>query len=203
MGQSMGPVDSMGQFMGHLCPTLSELPLPQSPLAWRVTSGKAGSVEWCSHPSRVIRVTSGLALNKMAAPIRVRQNPEVPGSVRVQLLPCSVRFDGAAPVKAFMRERNGPDGELWASFRGRRLGGRERLLPHGYRGGVLQRSPTHGSDGDTQEVTLTATFDSITEWGADNVPPPLGGLANALQWGQLAQAIHSSIPVNDSEEAEP
>lgn len=93
--------------------------------------------------------------------------------------------------------------ELWASFRGRRLGGRERLLPHGYRGGVLQRSPTHGSDGDTQEVTLTATFDAITEWGADNVPPPLGGLANALQWGPLAQAIHSSIPVNDSEEAEP
>lgn len=93
--------------------------------------------------------------------------------------------------------------ELWASFRGRRLGGRERPLPHGYQGGILQRSPPSSLDSDLQEVTVTATFGAITEWEADSVPPPQGGLAHALQWGPLAQAIHSPVPDDSEEEAEP
>lgn len=139
----------------------------------------------------------------MATLIRVPAIPEENRAVRAQLLPCSIRYSGPAPVRAFLRARPGPDGELWASFRGRRLGGRERPLPHGYQGGILQRSPPSSLDSDLQEVTVTATFGAITEWEADSVPPPQGGLAHALQWGPLAQAIHSPVPDDSEEEAEP
>ncbi|NXX02144.1 RNH2C Ribonuclease, partial [Larus smithsonianus] len=83
--------------------------------------------------------------------------------------------------------------ELWASFRGRRMGGRELPLPHGYQGLLLreEEQPPSGNEGDPQDrwVTVTGTFDAITDWGADAVPPPGGGLALALQWGPIAHAV--------------
>ncbi|KAF1591442.1 UNVERIFIED_CONTAM: Ribonuclease H2 subunit C, partial [Eudyptes pachyrhynchus] len=85
-----------------------------------------------------------------------------------------------------------PPQELWASFRGRRMGGRELPLPHGYRGVLLREGePPPGDEGDPQDrwVTATGTFEVITEWGADAVPSPAGGLALALQWGPLARAV--------------
>ncbi|XP_077645750.1 ribonuclease H2 subunit C [Lonchura striata] len=119
---------------------------------------------------------------------------------RVRLLPCRVRHDGPAPVAAFLRARPGPGGELWASFRGRRLGGRELLLPPGYSGVVLRG----GEPGDPQAgwVTPAGAFGAITDWGGDAAPAPDRGLARALQWAPLARALHA--PVSDSdEEAEP
>ncbi|KAM9178049.1 ribonuclease H2 subunit C [Mergus octosetaceus] len=114
----------------------------------------------------------------MAAPVRVRAAPGgSPERLRAQLLPCRVGSDGPAPVGAFLRAQQGPGGELWASFRGRRLGGREVPLPPGYRGELLRREPPPGDEEDPKEqwVTVTATFGAITEWGADTVPPPRGG----------------------------
>ncbi|XP_049646881.1 ribonuclease H2 subunit C [Accipiter gentilis] len=144
----------------------------------------------------------------MAAGVRLRA---VPGEARprlpVQLLPCRVGRDGPAPVAAFLRTQPGPGGELWASFRGRRMGGRELPLPHGYRGVLLREGDAPPSDDkDPQErwVTVTGTFDVITDWEADVIPSPAGGLALALQWGPLAHAIHAPVPETDSsEEAEP
>lgn len=59
--------------------------------------------------------------------------------------------------------------ELWASFRGRRLGGRERPLPHGYQGGILQRSPPSSLDSDLQ-VTLPHGCATVTYICV--IPPP-------------------------------
>ncbi|XP_053908479.1 ribonuclease H2 subunit C [Cuculus canorus] len=118
----------------------------------------------------------------------------------VQLLPCRVRSDGDAPVRAFLRAREGPQGDLWASFRGRRLGGRELPLPHGFRGAVLrEEEPPHG-DPEERWLTETGTFGAVTEWGADAVPPPAMGLARALQWGSLAQALHAAVPEDDEDD---
>ncbi|XP_014814802.1 PREDICTED: ribonuclease H2 subunit C [Calidris pugnax] len=89
------------------------------------------------------------------------------------------------------------------------MGGRELPLPHGYRGVLLREDePPPGKEGDPQErwVAVTGTFDAITDWGADAVPPPSGGLAMALQWGALAHAIHAPISETEDieeEEAEP
>lgn len=59
-------------------------------------------------------VTSALALSKMATLIRVPAIPEENRAVRAQLLPCSIRYRGPAPVRAFLRARPGPDGgERW------------------------------------------------------------------------------------------
>ncbi|NXU93230.1 RNH2C Ribonuclease, partial [Xiphorhynchus elegans] len=118
-----------------------------------------------------------------------------PAPIPAQLLPCRVRHDGPAPVAAFMRVRTGPDGELWASFRGRRLGGRDLPLPPGYRG-VLLRGGEPGEPplcdlGDPQPrwVSVWGSFETIRDWGADAAPAPGRGLARALQWGTLAREV--------------
>ncbi|XP_030331269.1 ribonuclease H2 subunit C [Strigops habroptila] len=135
-----------------------------------------------------------------AEAVRLRPGPGAAAPLQAQLLPCRVQHDGPAPVAAFLRVQLGPGGELWASFRGRRMGGRDLPLPHGYRGVLLQEGdPPHGDEGRC--VTVTGTFDAIRDWGADGVPPP-GGVALALQWGDIAQAIHAPVPESDKE-AEP
>lgn len=42
-------------------------------------------------------------------------------------------------------------------------------------------------------MTVTGTFDVITDWGADAVPSPSVGLALALQWGPLAHAVSPRV----------
>uniref|UniRef100_A0A674GE80 Uncharacterized protein n=1 Tax=Taeniopygia guttata TaxID=59729 RepID=A0A674GE80_TAEGU len=126
---------------------------------------------------------------------RVRVPPgAAPEPLPVQLLPCRVQHDGPAPVAAFLRARPGPGGELWASFRGRRLGGRELPLPPGYsgvpRGGLGPLCPlTFALCPQAGWVTLTGTFGAITDWGGDAAPAPGRGLARALQWAPLARAV--------------
>ncbi|XP_062481257.1 ribonuclease H2 subunit C [Pezoporus occidentalis] len=145
--------------------------------------------------SRVTSATGGVA---MATAVRLRPSSGAAAPLQAQLLPCELRYRGPAPVAAFLRVRSGDGGELWASFRGRRMGGRDLPVPHGYRGMVLQEEdPPHGDEGRC--VTVIGTFDAIRDWGADGVPPP-GGLALTLQWGDIAQAIHA--PVIDSDEEE-
>ncbi|KAM9510722.1 ribonuclease H2 subunit C [Guaruba guarouba] len=129
------------------------------------------------------------------AAVRWRRGPAAP--LQAQLLPCGLRYHGPAPVAAFLRVQRGTGGELWASFRGRLMGGRDLPLPHGYRGMVLQEEDAPHGDED-RCVTVTGTFDAIRDWGADGVPPP-GGLALALQWGDIAQAIHAPVPESHEE----
>ncbi|XP_071657614.1 ribonuclease H2 subunit C [Patagioenas fasciata] len=141
-------------------------------------------------------VTSGVS--SMAGGTRIRSGAPGLPRLRLQMLPCRIQFNGAAPVDKFMGEPVEENGDLWASFRGRRLGGRELLLPHGFQGLVLQ------AGGDPQEpwVTVTGTFDRVMDWGADTVPSPNMGLALALQWGPVAVGIHAPV-TDDDEEAEP
>ncbi|XP_032939509.1 ribonuclease H2 subunit C [Catharus ustulatus] len=135
--------------------------------------------------------------------VRVRVPPGAPPEpLPVQLLPCRIQHDGPAPVAVFLRPRPGPGGELWASFRGRRLGGRELPLPAGYRG-LLLRGEEPGDPSQAGRVTLTGSFEAITDWGADTAPAPGQGLARALQWGPLAQALHAPVSEGSDEEAEP
>ncbi|NWI43303.1 RNH2C Ribonuclease, partial [Picathartes gymnocephalus] len=102
-----------------------------------------------------------------------------------------------------------PPPELWASFRGRRMGGRELPLPPGYRGVLLKRGepgePPLCEPGDPQAgwVMVTGSFAAITDWGADSAPLPGRGLARALQWGPLAQALPAPVTEDSDEEAEP
>ncbi|XP_064359247.1 ribonuclease H2 subunit C [Dromaius novaehollandiae] len=137
----------------------------------------------------------------MAAPVRAElaAGPAA-AAVAVHLLPCRVGHDGPAAVGTFFRPQAGPGPELWASLRGRRLGGLEVPLPPGYRGLVLAEGP-----GDAQgwRLRTTGTFGAITAWGADAPPSPAAGLPLALAWAPLAHAIHAPVPDDSDEEAEP
>lgn len=70
-----------------------------------------------------------------------------------------------------------PSPELWASFRGRRLGGRELPLPHGYRGVLLREGdPPHGHEGDPQvRLSHTLGVGCHPPWGrTPRIPPAVG-----------------------------
>ncbi|XP_068779811.1 ribonuclease H2 subunit C isoform X4 [Struthio camelus] len=137
----------------------------------------------------------------MAAPVRAElaAGPAA-AAVAVHLLPCRVGHDGPAAVSAFFRPQAGPGPALWASFRGRRLGGLELPLPHGYRGLVLAEGP---NDAQGRRLQVTGTFRTVTAWEADAAPSPAEGLPLALVWAPLAQAIHAPVSHDSDEEAEP
>ncbi|NXP70499.1 RNH2C Ribonuclease, partial [Ramphastos sulfuratus] len=139
----------------------------------------------------------------MAAAIRLQAaSVEPPPLLQVQLLPCRIGTDGPAPVASFLRPQRSADGALLASFRGRRLAGRDLALPGGFRGLLLREgeSPPGPTDPQPRGVSVAGSFDAIREWGADTAPS--GGLQRALQWAPLAQAIHSPVPDTEDEEEE-
>lgn len=73
--------------------------------------------------------------------------------------------------------------ELWASFRGRRMGGRELPLPHGYQGVLLREDePPPGHRGDPQ-VRLPHTWGQVRSplWGrAPHIAPLIPSLCGRL-----------------------
>ncbi|NWV37217.1 RNH2C Ribonuclease, partial [Grantiella picta] len=134
-----------------------------------------------------------------AMAVRVRVPPALsPKPLPAQLLPCRVQHDGPAPVAAFLRVRPGPGGGCGQSSP-QPLSGTE--LPKSP--SVGQRAPFSPPLGGLSPpfpltfalcrqagwVTVTGTFAAITDWGADAAPHPDRGLARALQWGPLAQAV--------------
>ncbi|XP_054664320.1 ribonuclease H2 subunit C [Grus americana] len=163
-----------------------------------VTGGAPATVAECLRELRRMRIPGTPPRN--LGPLW-RCQRETPGILPLTLLLAEEGRDPADP-----HDEAGTDPELWASFRGRRLGGRELPLPPGYRGVLLREGePPPGDEGDPQDqwVKVMGTFDVITEWGADAVPSPTAGVALALQWGPLACAIHAPVSDDSDEEAEP
>ncbi|CAM9456331.1 unnamed protein product [Chrysoparadoxa australica] len=106
-----------------------------------------------------------------------------------------VLHDGAAPVGAYFKPQQGDDGEyMQSAFRGRKLVGREMVLPEGVKGVVLRESQVlHCPESLKGEVTsfwsVDNRFEKLTVWGHDQ--QPLDHAADrALAWMKLSQSCH-------------
>lgn len=107
--------------------------------------------------------------------------------VKFQLLPFSLDHSGKANVSQFFEstvQSNSPT-DLRASFRGRPLRGREVAVPSGFIGLVV--------DKDEDKFVASASFSNIVTWKWDQ-DPESDSLSRALDWLQIAAAIHSSPP---------
>ncbi|KAF2226730.1 ribonuclease H2, subunit C [Elsinoe ampelina] len=131
--------------------------------------------------------------------------------VQPNLLPCKISYNG--PVNVSSRYWNSEvetDGSKTAYFRGRKLQGRDVVLPDGYSGAVLHKTdrtiveasqPTdRDEDMSEQEeapqqlkvVEQVGSFDAITVWDHEALPESAQNpyLKGVEEWIKLSQAIH-------------
>ncbi|XP_075214138.1 ribonuclease H2 subunit C [Lycorma delicatula] len=116
----------------------------------------------------------------------------------IHYFPCKINFEGSANVSRYFTNlitKNGDENNgLTASFRGYPLNGCIVSLPEGYKGLILKETvkPVSGTE---RTFHVTHTFQSLTYWNWDKIPSKDDAFLSALDWTDIAEAIHS--PVQD------
>jgi len=102
-------------------------------------------------------------------------------------MPCSVKFDGNAPVKDFFHiadhEPKEKDNLLQSHFHGRSLVGKHVSLPSDVQGLILGA----GNGGPMQ---VEGNFQELIMWEHD-LAPDTTRMEDCLNWFEIAKAVHS------------
>ncbi|XP_040031356.2 ribonuclease H2 subunit C [Gasterosteus aculeatus] len=116
--------------------------------------------------------------------------------VPVHLMPCEIEHDGPAHVSEYLTATT-KDCKLekTVSFRGRGLKGQELSCPQGYTGLVLKDINEPSSDQEDRLLRVSSVFDKLTYWNLETPPNSDDAVVMAMDWPELAQAIHG--PVED------
>ncbi|KAL4704800.1 hypothetical protein ACJJTC_003512 [Scirpophaga incertulas] len=80
--------------------------------------------------------------------------------------------------------------ELTASFRGHSLDGVKMLLPDGYRGLVVTEVKKPLAEDADRRFQVAGGFKEITYWNWDKKPSKNDNLVKAMDWMDIAEAIH-------------
>ena len=113
-------------------------------------------------------------------------------SQHVQFLPCSIMTSSTTEVEnRFNRfTETDPDTKvLTNSLRGYPLDGKVMPLPKGYTGLVVEGSKA-GLTSQDRDVRATASFKEMTYWNYDKVPGEGDSYQQAMQWVEVAKALH-------------
>ena len=119
-------------------------------------------------------------------------------------------FHIAAPGSAFAERHKSKDLEILESaFRGRALTGAEIKVPHGFHGSILERQeenePTLESSDESPHNDrvqrcktagswkVTGRFDRFLYWNHDLLPNKSDSVHRAMEWPDLAAALHRPI----------
>ncbi|XP_076463461.1 ribonuclease H2 subunit C-like [Babylonia areolata] len=132
---------------------------------------------------------------KMALSIDASSYDTAP-EAKCHMLPCTINKDGEANVRQYfetsVREE---DESLTAAFRGRPLNGQVVVLPAGYTGVVLREVGSAATEDQDRLLRADQRFTSFTAWNLDKPPSGDDQLSKALQWMDVAKALHQ--PVNE------
>ncbi|CAI5652429.1 ribonuclease H2 subunit C isoform X1 [Oreochromis niloticus] len=122
----------------------------------------------------------------------VGQAPQAP----VHLMPCEIEHNGPAQVNQyFTATTKDQKQDKSVSFRGRGLKGQKISCPQGYTGLVLKEINKPGSDQEDRTVKVSSVFDKMTYWNLETPPNSDDTIVMAMDWPDLAEAIHA--PVED------
>lgn len=123
-------------------------------------------------------------------------------SKRVHLMACEIEHDGEAQVASYFdtsvrEEGTNPgvqNGEkaLNASFRGRGLKGCVLNLPAGYTGYVMKEEKRPLTEEEDRVMKATRKFSQFTYWNLETPPSNNDAIAKAMQWINIASALHRS-----------
>ncbi|XP_076264450.1 ribonuclease H2 subunit C [Rhynchophorus ferrugineus] len=112
----------------------------------------------------------------------------------VQSIPFRIHADCDAPVSQFFQpyvklEEN----LLKGSFRGYPLKGKKLDIPGGYVGVVLHESIRPNNEKDERKFYVINKFNEVVYWNWDKTPSKNDSFIQALDWIDIAEALHSPI----------
>lgn len=102
----------------------------------------------------------------------------------IHLLPCSIEFDGPAPVSSYFL--TGDENGRAAHFRGRRLLKKDIHLPDGVVG--MHMVIPDGRDGSERKAELQSAFKDFTVWQHDMLPSGQE-VDQCLDWFEISEAV--------------
>ncbi|XP_011348158.1 ribonuclease H2 subunit C isoform X1 [Ooceraea biroi] len=111
----------------------------------------------------------------------------------LHLMPCKIHGDECAKVSSFfkpyIREIN--DEYYYGSFRGYLLQGKKVIIPAEYKGITFIENKKADTENKDRHLYNTGTFSQFTYWNYDRIPSKNDALAAALDWIDIAEALHS------------
>ncbi|XP_072746367.1 ribonuclease H2 subunit C [Anoplolepis gracilipes] len=111
----------------------------------------------------------------------------------LHLIPCKIHGDQAANVSSYLNPyiRKIDEEHYDCSFRGYPLQGKKVIVPAGYKGMTFMENKKTGAENKIRNLYCTGTFSQFTYWNYDRIPSKNDPLVAALDWIDIAEALHS------------
>jgi hypothetical protein len=116
----------------------------------------------------------------------------------LHLLPCSIEYNGTAPIDSFFKITENKKGDLISHFRGRELKGKNLLIdpssslvPDALNPPLNKSKPVIGlciGDKGNKNWIVEGSFSSINVWEHDT-PPDLSQMEECLTWFSTADCV--------------
>ncbi|CAL7936616.1 unnamed protein product [Xylocopa violacea] len=112
----------------------------------------------------------------------------------LHLMPCKIYGNESANVSSFFTPyiRKTDDAHYTCSFRGHPLQGKKIILPSGYKGVTFLEHKKPEVENVERNLYSTGTFSHFTYWNYDKLPTKNDALAAAMDWIDIAEALHST-----------
>ncbi|XP_058465990.1 ribonuclease H2 subunit C [Malaya genurostris] len=117
---------------------------------------------------------------------------------KLHYIPATIRGDGPAKVDQYFESYTEQleDETLVNSLRGFPLRGKQINLPIGYSGLIFQETQKPLSSEEDRNFSFGGAFKRFTYWNYDKIPSKNDPFVKALDWMELAEALHEPISVN-------
>ncbi|XP_015909787.2 ribonuclease H2 subunit C isoform X1 [Parasteatoda tepidariorum] len=126
------------------------------------------------------------------------QSPE---NLTCHLMPCKINHNGKCNVANYFTPYiRVKDEVLSCSMRGHPLLGQKIEVPVGYKGVVVSENKKTAMSEEQRDFKLVGSFKEFTFWNWDKCPSDEDKIVKALQWMDVASAIHK--PVSEYEDLE-
>ncbi|XP_045456128.1 ribonuclease H2 subunit C [Melitaea cinxia] len=110
---------------------------------------------------------------------------------RAHFVPCNIEEDGPANVSKYFEPYVADNGgELTATFRGHNLDGVKMNLPDGYRAIVVTEAKRPLAEDAERKFQVAGGFKELNYWNWDKKPSKNDNLFRAMEWIDIAEAIH-------------
>ncbi|XP_071578590.1 ribonuclease H2 subunit C [Temnothorax nylanderi] len=130
----------------------------------------------------------------MVTRLHINDKDLVDRDAELHFMPCKIHGDETANVSSYFKPyiRRIDEGYYDCSFRGYPLQGRKVDVPAGYRGMMFTEAKKADTENKERNLYCTGTFSQFTYWNYDRIPSKNDALAAALDWVDVAKALHSS-----------
>ncbi|XP_071449804.1 ribonuclease H2 subunit C [Hetaerina americana] len=134
----------------------------------------------------------------MALRMKVSQMKRDLSHEDVHFMPCRIHTEGQHRITEYFKPylKYSKTGEVKVSFRGHPLHGKILNLPKNYIGVIAEGGKC--VDSGTRNLYVTSTFSSMTFWNWDKPPSKNDAFYKALDWMEIAEALHSSDMESES-----